>query len=295
MATQADIAYHYDVANDFYAAFLDDDYRAYSCGVWKSAQTLEEAQVAKLDRICRYGNVSPGHRILDVGCGWGGLMRRAISQFGATSAHGLTLSTDQYDYVRRNVEQPVTVELRSWQDFEPLGELYDAIVSVGAFEHFASMEDRRLQRHRDVYRGFFKWCRRLSTTNAYVGLQTIITARPPANITEVRDTRYLLERVFPGSALPSITDIQAAVLDLYEVSAAKRIGQDYARTIEHWDKRLLANRGSLVKNYGPEVVEHYRAYFHSAIRGFQSGVIDLLQVSLKPVVTGRNTRREPNA
>lgn len=295
MATQADIAYHYDVANDFYAAFLDHDHRAYSCGVWKSAQTLEEAQTAKLDRLCRYAHVSSEDRILDVGCGWGGLLQHAISKFGATSAHGLTLSTDQYDYVRSSGRSSISVELCSWSDFNPNASPYDSIVSIGSFEHFASMEDRRLQRHRVVYRRFFEWCQQVSTVDAYVGLQTIITSRTPANLAEIRDTRYLLERVFPGSALPCISDIQAATLDLYEISSTKRIGNDYARTLEHWDERLLTNRKAIVENYGTEVFEHYHTYFQSAIRGFQSGVIDLLQVSLKRVATGRSPKRATHA
>lgn len=295
MATQADIAYHYDVANDFYAAFLDRDHRAYSCGVWKTAQTLEEAQVAKLDRLCRYAHVSAGDRVLDVGCGWGGLMHHAVSQFGAASAHGLTLSTDQYNYVRANASSAITVDLRSWADFPPMATGCDAVVSIGAFEHFASMEDRRLKRHRELYRHFFDWCRRVSTADAYVGLQTIVAARPPANLAEARDTRFLLEQIFPGSALPTVSDIQAASLDLYEISSAKRIGQDYARTLEHWDERLLVHRETIVENYGVDVFEHYHTYFQSAIRGFQSGVVDLLQISLKRVVAGRNSSRVSDA
>ena len=154
MATQEDISFHYDVANDFYAMFLYQWHRAYSCGVWKAATTLEEAQTAKLDRLCRYANISAGSHVLDVGCGWGGLLRHAISAFGASSAHGLTLSTDQFNYVQTIDSSHVSVELSSWADFTPVSRAYDSIVSIGAFEHFASMEDRRLRRHREVYRRF---------------------------------------------------------------------------------------------------------------------------------------------
>ncbi|GLQ51720.1 class I SAM-dependent methyltransferase [Dyella flava] len=289
MATQADIAYHYDVANDFYEAFLDKEHRAYSCGVWKAAKTLEEAQTAKLDRLCRYAHVVPGDRILDVGCGWGGLMHHAVARFGATSAHGLTLSRNQYDHVHANATPSISVELCSWADFKPASPPYDAIISVGAFEHFASMEDRRIQRQRDVYRRFFEWCQDVSSTDAYIGLQTIVSARTPQNTTEVRDTRYLLERVFPGSALPSISDIQAATLDLYEISSSRRIGLDYAHTLKHWNERLLGSRPFIVANYGEAVFEHYRTYFQSAIRSFQSGVVDLFQVSLKRATTTRQS------
>jgi cyclopropane-fatty-acyl-phospholipid synthase len=283
MASKVDIQYHYDVDNEFYALFLDEKYRAYSCAVWKEAQTLEDAQQHKIDRLCRYANVSSGHRIIDVGCGWGGLMNRAIGAFSAASAHGLTLSKDQFEFINGERHPVISVDLCTWQDFLPSGHKYDAIISIGAFEHFASLDDRKRNRQRDVYRNFFEWCQRISTGDAQIGLQTIITARPPVNLNETRDARFLLEKVFPGSALPTISDIQASVLDLYEISAAKRIGLDYARTLEEWKRRLEKNKTRIISCFGAELFDHYNKYFETARRSFQAGIVDLLQVSLRPI------------
>jgi cyclopropane-fatty-acyl-phospholipid synthase len=108
-------------------------------------------------------------------------------------------------------------------------------------------------------------------------------ARAPNSISEVRDTRYLLDKVFPGSALPSISDIQASIVDKYEISAIRRIGLDYARTLLEWNKRLELNKHSVILNYGKELFDHYQVYFDSARRCFESEYIDLIQVSLRRV------------
>ena len=281
MATQEDIQAHYDLDNDFFALFLDHDYRVYSCGVWKSAATLEEAQKHKLARLSRFAQLADGQKVLDVGCGWGGLMRYITDQYAQSNVHGLTLSEAQFKYIQSVPKAGVSVELRAWQDFSVLEKKFDAIISIGAFEHFASMDDHIHSRHRQIYADFFDWCRLVSTNDACIGLQTIVINRAPTNIGEVRDARYLLEKVFPGSALPSVSDIQAAMVDKYEIVELRLIGQDYARTLAEWNNRLIANSDKIVARYGAPVFEHYRTYFDAAKRSFETGFVDLLQVSLR--------------
>ncbi len=291
MATQEDIQFHYDVDNDFYALFLDQEFLAYSCGVWEGATTLEEAQRDKIDRICRFARMAPGMRVLDVGCGWGGLMERALAAHGARQVHGLTLSRMQLAYITRHGSPHARATLESWQAHRP-ARLYDAITSVGAFEHFASRAERLAGCHLDIYRRFFETCRRISTPEASVGLQTIVTARNPATRQEARDARYLLDQVFPGSALPAEDDIRASVAGLYEITEIRRLGKDYTRTLACWRERLLAQRPVASERFGPEVVDHYLRYFDAAGRNFDSGVTDLVQASLRPAwpPTGASSR-----
>lgn len=283
MASQADIAHHYDVDNDFFELFLDKKYRAYSCGVWKSANNLEQAQEDKLDRLCRYANIAEGHRVIDIGCGWGGLMDTIIEKYPNTSVHGLTLSVEQFEFIKSAHKSNISLELRSWQDYMPSDDKFDSIISIGAFEHFASFEDQAASRQRDIYKTFFDWCQSISTADAQIGLQTIVISRAPNTLSELRDSRYLLDKVFPGSALPSISDIQAAIIDKYEISAVRRIGLDYARTLSEWNKRLELNKDKVVERYGQELFDHYRTYFDAARRCFETGYIDLYQVSLRRV------------
>lgn len=283
MASQADIAHHYDVDNDFFELFLDKKYRAYSCGVWKSANNLEQAQEDKFDRLCRYANIAEGHRVIDIGCGWGGLMDTIIEKYPNTSVHGLTLSVEQFEFIKSAHKSNISLELRSWQDYMPSDDKFDSIISIGAFEHFASFEDQAASRQRDIYKTFFDWCQSISTADAQIGLQTIVISRAPNSLSELRDSRYLLDKVFPGSALPSISDIQAAIIDKYEISAVRRIGLDYARTLSEWNKRLELNKDKVVERYGQELFDHYRTYFDAARRCFETGYIDLYQVSLRRV------------
>lgn len=283
MATQADIEHHYDVDNDFFVLFLDEKYRAYSCAVWENAINLEQAQEAKLDRLCRYANVQPNHQVLDIGCGWGGLMTNVIEKYPDTHVHGLTLSTEQFEYVKSQAKPRQSLNLQSWQDYQIQNRKFDSIISIGAFEHFASFEDHSASRQREIYKSFFDWCLSASTPDAQIGLQTIVISRAPNTLSELRDSRYLLDKVFPGSALPSISDIQAAVIDKYEISAVSRIGLDYARTLSEWNSRLVLNKEVIVKQYGQALYDHYRTYFDACIRCFESGYIDLYQASLKRV------------
>lgn len=282
MATKADIAYHYDVDNDFYGLFLDQTNRAYSCAVWEGASSLEEAQHNKLARLSRFAGVDVGQSVLDIGCGWGGMLKYVIDYAGAATATGVTLSEDQYNFVDQLHHPQINVEFSSWRNYVPTNR-FDALISIGAFEHFASLDDRAVGQHRQVYADFFEWCRAVSTNQACLGLQTIVTARAPESLQEVRDTRYLLEHVFPGSALPSVSDIQAGVQDQYEIAEARLIGLDYAHTLAHWRSRLNQCRTEIVSRYNAALYEHYDHYFLAAERSFRAGIVSLVQLSLRPV------------
>lgn len=283
MATAEDVQFHYDVHNDFYALFLDSSFRAYSCGVWDQAATLEEAQQAKIRRLCDFAKVEPGKTVLDIGCGWGGVMRYAIEVRKAQSAHGLTLSKDQHSYIKQLDHPSVSADLQSWQEYENKSCKFDSIVSIGAFEHFASREDRLGGKQREIYRQFFMNCRKFSNQDAHLGLQTIVSSRNPTSLQEIRDARYLLDKVFPGSALPSISDVQAAYLDVYELLQFRRIGKDYAKTLTVWRERLEESREHAIEAFGEYTFNHYVHYFKAAERSFDAGVTDLLQVSLRPL------------
>src|SRR5579872_6557576 len=99
MATTDDIKFHYDVDNDFFKLFLDDKYRIYSCGVWEAADSLEDAQENKLKRIADFANIKKGNRVLDIGCGWGGMLDYCLDVRDAKNVMGITLSKAQYEYI----------------------------------------------------------------------------------------------------------------------------------------------------------------------------------------------------
>lgn len=282
MATKQDIEAHYDINNDFYALFLDGKYRAYTCAVWDSAVTLEEAQSAKMQRMCDYSGVKAGSKVMDVGCGWGGFMDYVVEHYEDTTVHGLTLSTEQTKYVESTKKDNVSIQLCSWEDYKAPDEKYDAIVSICAFEHFATGKDKAAGRHRDIYKNFFDWCLAISTPEAQVSLQTITVNRAPKNLQEIKD-KYTLDKVFPGSALASISDIQAAIVDKYEISSVNRIGSNYVKTLAEWRKRFEQNKEIAIANYGEELFDLYSEYLAASQRCYESGFLDLYQASLKRV------------
>ena len=286
MATQADIEAHYDVDNDFFALFLDRKYRVYSTGVWEKATNLEGAQEAKLNRLCEYANIKPGHHVMDVGSGWGGFMNYIAEKYEGSLVHAVTISSEQFNYVNSIKKSNVTVDLCPWQSYSPPERKYDAIVSVEVFEHFATLEENIANRHRDVYKDFFDWCLSISTPEAQFALQTIVITRPPNNLIELRGSKYL-QRVFPGSAMATISDIQAAIVDKYEIAAVSRVGLDYVSTLREWNRRLELNKDIIIERYGETLFEHYRTYFSGASSCFETGYFDVLQVSLKRATSVR--------
>lgn len=218
-------------------------------------------------------------------------MKYATETMGAEQAVGLTLSRDQYAYVSGIGERRIEVRLLSWGEFQT-SVPFDAIVSIGAFEHFASVEDSCARRQIDIYRRFFKACALWSTAQARLALQTIVVKRRPNTLQGVRDARYLLERVFPGSALPYVSDIQAAISGLYEISEMRSIGSHYARTLAEWNRRLRSDKDRIVKRYGEDIYAHYDRYFNAAKSGFENGFTDLVQVSLRKTEDSWNYRND---
>jgi cyclopropane-fatty-acyl-phospholipid synthase len=280
MATQYDVQCHYDISNDFFKLFLDNKYRIYSCGVWENANTLEEAQENKLKRIAHFAYIKKGHHILDIGCGWGGMLEYSIDILGVSSAMGITLSNAQYQYILQKNLSSVSLHLCSWSGLK-VDKRFDAIVSIGAMEHFVSLAERKNGKQIDVYEHFFECCSKLSKNNSYLALQTIVTLKKPETLQSMRDTHYLLKYVFPGSVLPEISNLQMAMSKWYEPVELRTIGPDYARTLKEWKIRLNQNKRKIIAQYGEILFMHYNHYFDAAIRSFENGYISLLQMSLR--------------
>lgn len=290
MATQQDIEAHYDLDNDFFALFLDKKYRTYSSGIWQNASNLEEAQVAKYDRICDFANIQLGHKVMDVGSGWGGFMNYIADKYAGSKVHGITISSEQFQYVNTIKRPNVSLDLCPWQKYSTPEQKFDAIVSLEVFEHFATFEENVANQHRKVYEDFFDWCLKITTPEARVAIQTIVITRPPNNLAELKGSEYL-RKVFPGSAMASISDIQAAIVDRYEILDVSRIGLDYVPTLKEWKKGLEQNKELVLKRYGQDVFDHFITYFNGAIACFETGYLEVYQVSLGKAISTRVLRR----
>lgn len=273
-SNQANIAHHYDVSNAFYGLFLDPR-MVYTCAYFAPDfhDDLERAQRDKLDMICRKLRLKRGQRLLDIGCGWGALIRHAATHYGV-EALGVTLSKEQAELARERVAADgladrVRVEVI---DFNALkAESFDAIASIGMFEHVGLAHHAR----------YFEGVRRLLKPGGLY-LHHAIT-RPAkgadAQFRKMRpEYRAILRYVFPGAELDhigmSVANLERARFEVHDVEAWR---MHYARTTKLWHDRLLARREEAVREVGEETTRLYLLYLGGVSLGFARGSIGVNQ------------------
>jgi cyclopropane-fatty-acyl-phospholipid synthase len=206
---------HYDIGNDLYQAMLDPT-MSYSCGLWEQAQDLEAAQRAKLDLICRKLELAPGERLLDIGCGWGGLAEHAAREHGVEVV-GITVSREQARLAReRCAGLPVAIRLMDYRDLDGR---FSKVVSVGMFEHVGPKN----------YPAFFGVVERVLEDQGLFLLHTIGSLYSAHGVDPFID-RY----IFPNSAVPSVRQIGAAIEPRFVLEDWHAFGRDYERTLLAW-------------------------------------------------------------
>jgi cyclopropane-fatty-acyl-phospholipid synthase len=267
---------HYDVGNDFYALWLDPT-QTYSCALWTDdpQDSLEQAQLRKLDYLIGLAGARGKERVLDVGCGWGSTLRRLTQVHGVKSAHGVSLSPEQVRHIERTAGAGMSAELKDWRDLQ-LSEPVDAIISIGAFEHFART-DVTEARKRETYREFFERCHAWLKPGGCIGLQTISYE----NSTREEFSDFFREEIFPQSDLPTLTDIAASTERLFEVTELRSDRLHYARTTRSWLSKLRERRGEAVNQVGEAVVQRFERYLQLATIGFHIGSMGLVRVGLR--------------
>lgn len=270
------IQYHYDVGNPFYQLWLDPTC-TYSCGLWEEGDTLEDAQIKKLDYHLQQVRAKQCDRILDIGCGWGSIVKRFIQQNSQKQAIGLTLSQEQVFWINSLNLSGVEVKLESWTEHSPKVS-YDGIISIGAFEHFAKPEQSKIERIAG-YRAFFENCHQWLNNGGYFSLQTIAYG----NTLPGQYTPFLGTEIFPESELPRLAEIAEASERLFEIVRVRNDPEDYKRTCQAWLSNLKQNRERAIALVGEETVARYEKYFNLCIIGFHTGKLELLRLTLKRI------------
>ncbi|BAC89880.1 class I SAM-dependent methyltransferase [Gloeobacter violaceus] len=268
------IQYHYDLGNEFYRLWLDSS-MTYSCGLWEADGTLEEAQARKIDHHIREARAAGGGRVLDIGCGWGGTLRSLVGAHGVTRAVGLTLSQTQATWIAAFGHPRIEVRLESWQDHAP-AEPYDAIISVGAFEHFARPELTGAQKVQ-VYREFFERCHGWLPPGGRLSLQTIAYG----NVPKQQMHPFFSSEIFPESDLPTLTEIAQASARTFEVIALRNDAEDYRLTCQSWLTRLKSHRAQAVALVGEAAVSRYEKYLALFVLSFRTRAMHLLRITLR--------------
>jgi cyclopropane-fatty-acyl-phospholipid synthase len=261
------VRHHYDVSNDFFRLMLGES-MTYSCALFsQGATTLEEAQEAKLELVCKKLALSSGQRVLDIGCGWGSFAMHAASKHDV-HVLGITLSEPQAELARRRAEErglADKVEIRVMDYRELAGEPFDAVASIGMVEHVGSSQI-------DVYA---RQVARLVKPGGRVlnhGIGRLRVGDPEAG---AFSERY----VFPDGAPLHLSRIQLAVERAgLETEHVEGLRMDYAETLRHWAANIDENLDEATRLAGPERVRVWRLYLRAARRGFESGFISVYQV-----------------
>jgi cyclopropane-fatty-acyl-phospholipid synthase len=252
---------HYDLGNDVFKAMLDPT-MAYSCGYWYQAANLEEAQLAKYDLICRKLELRPGERLLEIGCGWGGLARYAAENYGV-NVLGITVSKEQQALARERCEgYPVEIELI---DYRSLQGRFDKIVSVGMFEHVGPKN----------YPTYFSTAHRLLEDNGLFLLHSI------GNYTRVSTCdAWLSKYIFPNGHLPSAQEITRASDQLFLIEDWHNFGADYDRTLMAWWENFNRAWPQLEGKYDQRFYRMWKYYLMCCAGFFRSRQGQLWQLVL---------------
>lgn len=279
-ATPQAIQAHYDAGDAFFALFLDPT-RTYSCALFNGDDDLDAAQLAKIDWHLDQAGVATGKRLLDIGCGWGALIERAVWSRDAAHATGLTLSAAQAAHVASMGHARLDVRLEDWADHTPDAP-YDSITSVGAFEHFAKAGLTRAVRVA-AYRRFFATCAAMLAPGGRLSVQTI--AYPAAFDREAYDATdygaFVRERIFPESDLPTLPEMLEAADDVFEPFIVRNDRRHYARTARIWRGRLKARRDEAIALVGARRVDDLDRYFRTSAGAFDIGTLQLLRVAFQ--------------
>jgi cyclopropane-fatty-acyl-phospholipid synthase len=264
------VRHHYDVANEFFALFLDDS-MTYSCAIFddpsRDDEPLESAQERKLETICRKLAIAPGERVLDVGCGWGSLAVHAATRHGAHVV-GITLSEPQARLARERAAAAGIadrVEIRVADYREMRGEHFDAIASIGMVEHVGGAQ---LDAYAATLAGLLEPGGRLLNHG-------IARLRPDETEAGAFSERY----VFPDAAPMQLSRVQHALERAgFVTEHVEGYAAHYARTLAHWAARLDANAAEGERLAGPERMRVWRLYLRAARSGFQTGFTSIYQV-----------------
>ncbi|EMD1657911.1 cyclopropane fatty acyl phospholipid synthase [Pluralibacter gergoviae] len=258
---------HYDLGNDLFTRMLDP-YMQYSCAYWKDAQTLEQAQEAKLDLICRKLQLAPGMRVLDIGCGWGGLAYYMAKNYGV-SVEGVTISAEQQKLAQQRCEGlDVKILL---QDYRDLNEQFDRIVSVGMFEHVGPKN----------YATYFDVVDRNLKPDGLFLLHTIGSKKTDDNVDP-----WINKYIFPNGCLPSVRHIAVASEPHFVMEDWHNIGADYDTTLMAWQTRFLQSWPEIADNYSERFKRMFVYYLNACAGAFRARDIHLWQVVFSRGVSG---------
>ena len=270
----------YDVSIDFFALWLGPT-MGYTCGYYeRDDMDLEESQNAKFDLALGKLNLEPGMTLLDIGCGWGGCLERAVQKFDV-NVIGITLSKAQSDFARKRLakldtDRSIEIRMQGWEEFD---EPVDRIVSIGAFEAF------KVER----YPLFFERAYSILPSDGRMLLHTILAHTQKffrdngikLTLSDLKFMKFIGDEIFPGGRLPAVEDIEKLAADSgFTLERVHLLQQHYARTLDMWSANLEANRDEAIALMDEATYDKYMKYLTGCADFFRRGVTNIGQFTL---------------
>jgi len=256
---------HYNLGNDLFERMLDHR-MLYTCGYWKTAHTLDDAQEAKVELVCRKIGLREGQRVLDIGCGWGGFAKYAAERHGA-SVVAINVSDEQVRFATESCRGlPVEVRL---QDYRQVNEPFDHIVSLGCMEHVGPKNYRQFMRtaHRCLRDGGLCLLHFIASRNSFPNTQD-------------SEVLWIEKHIFPGAVLPSLKQIGAAIDGLFVIEDLHNFGSDYDPTLMAWFANFERGWPAIEQKYGPRFHRMWKYYLLMCAGAFRSRKYQLWQIVL---------------
>lgn len=265
-SSKRNVAHHYDIGNELYQLMLDTEHMQYSCAYWPrgyegSGMTLADAQEAKLAHIASKLSLEPGLKVLDIGCGWGG-MAIFLAQRAKVEVLGVTLSEEQLALARQRAEaagvaDKVTFELVDYRDLAERGETFDRIVSVGMFEHVGAPQ----------FETFFRHCARMLVDDGSMLLHTIGRMGSPG-----RTDAFTDKWIFPGGYIPALSETVAASEKVRLIATdVETLRLHYGFTVHEWYRNCMKNREKIIELFDERFFRLWTFYLAGASTAFESG------------------------
>lgn len=254
---------HYDLGNDLFQAMLGKRL-VYSCGYWAKADNLDDAQAAKLDLVCRKLQLERGQRVLDIGCGWGEALKYAAENYGVSGV-GITVSQEQAEFARE-LCAGLPIEIRL-QDYHDIDERFDAVYSIGMFEHVGGKN----------YRAYFDTVHRCLKDDGLSLLHCIGSNSEPS-----QPDPWIEKYIFPNSMIPSAGQVATALQDLFVVEDWHNFSADYDTTLMAWIENFHAAWPELASRYDERFRRMWHFYLACSAAVFRSRRDQLWQITLSP-------------
>ncbi|MDP3235406.1 MAG: class I SAM-dependent methyltransferase [Myxococcales bacterium] len=287
-STKAEVEIGYDISNEFFRLWLDERMH-YTSAVYDAEHTtLEQAQRNKSRWLADFAEVGPDSLVLDIGCGWGANLEYLALERKVKNAHGITLSSAQFEEINARKLPGVQVWCVDYRDYKPAA-LYDGLISIEMIDHLVSPAQQKEGQAIQIYREYFNKAAQWVKPGACFGFQAILRDRVPRTRKDLEDLKFTADVIFPGGLNPRMEELVEACGQSWEIVQLNTRRQDYGKTTAEWLRRFRANKekimasgwGTKVMSNGETVWTNYDRYLSTCVKAFANHWSSDVQMKLR--------------